>query len=334
MLAHLMMIAEPRVFGVLALLNKRCADLAHDLNRDKQRQWLEAVPATGVKIAWMNYRFRHSGKWHGEYRGCNSVRTKYYLRHYVNGQRWGSQITIMPHIGRAKISQYAGDKKNGIAKLYELDANKDIGRLLATYMYKDGVIDGLCREWWERHGGLKQEFTKHDGSFVGAFRRWYWNGKLMQVEYYDRGLSNGIGLHWRSNGKLISKWFYIDAHFDGWYETWFDNGRRHQRIHFNMNQRDGDAYLWNEQGTLIRHSQYSMDRLNGLQRLWNDRGVLIMKANYLDGAFHGKYETWFDNGRRKLRVYYTYGLRHGRLTKWSGDGRIIRQADYRYGKKI
>ena len=84
------------------------------------------------------------------------------------------------------------------------------GKVIWLYNYKDGKLEGLCRDWRE-NGQLYSEGNYKEGKLEGLKRKWYENGQLQWEENYKDGKLEGLCRDWHENGQLYSEGNYKDG---------------------------------------------------------------------------------------------------------------------------
>ena len=92
------------------------------------------------------------------------------------------------------------------------------GELFEEGTYVDGRREGPYRAFWE-DGDLYEEGTYLDGDFDGP-RRWYADGRLIEMVTYRRGVIDGLYERYRDDGSLDLKGMLQNGNPCG---VWFED---------------------------------------------------------------------------------------------------------------
>ncbi|MEU8292163.1 hypothetical protein [Streptomyces pseudogriseolus] len=80
------------------------------------------------------------------------------------------------------------------------------GKLVSLDVYRDGIQDGLSREWY-KDGTPRSEGTVRDGLPRGEFREWHANGVLASRKVFDNdGLTLREDDQWDETGRPTRSW--------------------------------------------------------------------------------------------------------------------------------
>lgn len=181
LLHALLMSVEPPVFALIARMNRYCAKMAHDLQEQKQAQWLE-LDTTGGGRRW---RFRHSKKYHGTQYFCHASALSAIVT-YHNNIRQGEGIESNYNFTRAMMAIYVNGLLNGPYAIFTL------------------AKPGRCLEF---------DRLVEMGTFVNEFRHglithWDADGTRHETEYRN-GERHGRELVWNEDGSLKREANYV-----------------------------------------------------------------------------------------------------------------------------
>lgn len=84
------------------------------------------------------------------------------------------------------------------------------GKATGVWMSKNGVSDGVYRDWFE-NGQLYFETNWKDGKLDGVYRRWYENGQLEIESRWKDGKWDGRRLEFNENGDVETEEYYING---------------------------------------------------------------------------------------------------------------------------
>lgn len=189
-LAHLLKVAEPPVFGTVARLNWHCAKTAKSVK--KIDDWLVARTDIVAGEIIVSRRFKDTLKPHGV---CANWRVdgSDQITEYYNGQRRGLSIEPVLRIRAFTrgLFTYADDQKHGPFAIFWVDPETlEFRRLLEMGSYKNGRLDGQYLRW-SLQGVLVEESHFRDGQFHGLQRQWDLEGKLYRIIEYKHGAFHG-----------------------------------------------------------------------------------------------------------------------------------------------
>jgi hypothetical protein len=146
-------------------------------------------------------------------------------------------------------------------------------------VYRDGLVDYLCREWDEQHPPDKQivvlnllGYTEKRPSALDEYPvTMASSGEIGHGNYFRKGMRQG---HW----KLL----------DG-------EGNRAEGAYIN-NMRDGFWIQWYPNGQKKIEGIFHNDMENGPSTQWAPDGRKIWEGSYRDGLYHGKLKIWNEGG--------------------------------------
>jgi antitoxin component YwqK of YwqJK toxin-antitoxin module len=89
--------------------------------------------------------------------------------------------------------------------------------------YKNGIVDGATRTFYEFNGKPKEEFVSKGGKKDGMLRRYYMSGKIKSKELYKNGSQHGISQEYYENGNIQQEVNYVNGKPDGEFKEYYDN---------------------------------------------------------------------------------------------------------------
>ena len=181
-----------------------------------------------------------------------------------------------------KLGEYKNGKHHGVFR------NWDWPWIQSEVHFKNGLLDGLSREW----DSLEEE---------------------PKLEYnFKKGKLHGIAKEWKKCEKG-----------DGVYK--FGELYLSQETPYNMGVIEGiDKHYYPEINT-VKHDTYKNGKLNGVSRtFW--KGKLIIENTYLNNNLHGKCSKWNDNfDKEYVKIYYLGKVTDAQC--WDLSGNLIRCPD-------
>lgn len=95
----------------------------------------------------------------------------------------------------------------------------------------------------------------YNGKEHGEWIRYYDNGQLQELRYFDKGVKT----------KTLTRWWA--------------NGQKQFQCSFANGEYEGPLYEWNEHGQLIREMNYKNGHESGSQKMYYDNGKI--RSNYI-----------------------------------------------------
>lgn len=260
---------------------------------------------------------------------------------------------------------FAGDKKEGIARIYYPD-----GKLKQTIPYSGGKKDGLSREFDEEGKVItlleynndflisreKINFTDAAGLKQGEWLDFWPDGTVKTERNYRDDLLHGYYKEYDQKGKLLVTLLYDNGKVTG---TDIDNSaeidiqNRYNEagkliysgpfkdgvpvgIHREYND-DGtvkNAHIYNDNGVLI--SDGVVDEGGNRNGQWKDYsagGVVIAEGAYSDNRRTGTWKFYNESGKLEQAGSYSNGRIDGTWRWYYPEGELLREEDYYQGKR-
>lgn len=196
------------------------------------------------------------------------------------------------------------------------------------YHYKDGLRDGMQKEWYS-NGQLKYEYFFKEGDYHGSLKKWNDKGTLIKTSEFKNGNTWGTVKEWYENGNPM-KWnsFHnteeMKTYFHGPFKYWDSTGTLREEYTMIENKMHGVHTKYYEDGHIELRSHYSSGKLDGDYRTFHPDGTPKVEAVFSNGEKTDDYKEFHPNGElwkiRKTKVdsmYYYYD--NGKL---NGFGRI------------
>jgi len=164
------------------------------------------------------------------------------------------------------------------------------------------------------NGQKKDEGTFKNGKKDGKFPKWFENGQMEEITYYEEGenSSKGTWFRWDDKGNMIEKM------------TFNDDGSR-------------DIYLkWDYLSGQIwkRDSLRGWLGGSGTSEYYHDNGQISSRYKIQFGKQTGPYTSWYEDGQMKSKGSYDDGKRNGLVTEWYENGQKMAEGTYKDGKLI
>ncbi|MDR1832986.1 MAG: toxin-antitoxin system YwqK family antitoxin [Fusobacteriaceae bacterium] len=89
--------------------------------------------------------------------------------------------------------------------------------------YKNGLVDGATRTFYEFNGKPQEEFVSKAGKRDGMLKRYYISGKIQSKEQYKGGALHGEAIEYYENGNVKSEGKYVNGKLDGDFKEYDEN---------------------------------------------------------------------------------------------------------------
>jgi antitoxin component YwqK of YwqJK toxin-antitoxin module len=200
---------------------------------------------------------------------------------------------------------YSDNKMNGYLKEYSPK-----GSLTNTTKYVNGVIQTNAPELakidvktsYYDNGTVKFTSTYKDGVAEGIHREFSPEGKVVNSKIYVDGALTGEGIldtagsqqgmwkEYHPNGKIKSEGEYLNSKRIGEWVFYHPNGKIEQKGKYDKKGKAQGAWKWfYESGNILREENYRNNLQDGLMTEYSDGEKIITTGQFVDGL---KEEKW------------------------------------------
>jgi uncharacterized protein len=205
---------------------------------------------------------------------------------------------------------FTDDKMNGYFKEYSPK-----GSLVNTTKYVNGVVQTNAPELakldvrtsYYDNGAVKFTATYKDGVAEGIQREFSPEGKVIGAKVYVEGVLTGEGIldtagreqgpwvEYHPNGQIKSKGEYLNGKRVGEWVFYYANGKIEQKGKYDKRGKAQGPWKWYyESGNLWREENYRNDLQDGMMTEYSDdtpeNAKIITKGEYLDGVKEGPWK--------------------------------------------
>jgi antitoxin component YwqK of YwqJK toxin-antitoxin module len=220
-----------------------------------------------------------------------------------NGLKQGLWKEFYPNGMVKNEVTYTDGKMSGYLKEYSIR-----GSLTNTTKYIDGVLQTDAPELakldvktaFYDNGAVRYTATYKDGVAEGIQREFSPEGKVINAKVYVGGVLTGEGIldtagrkqgpwkEYHPNGVLKSKGVYLNGkRVDDW-TFYFSNEVVEQKGKYDKKGKAQGPWKWYyESGNILREENYRNNLQDGLMTEYSDSGKVITKGEYLDGLKEG-----------------------------------------------
>lgn len=275
----------------------------------------------------------------------------YYVSNYKKGFLVGKKKKYS-HIGKLlsvehyKIIERDQQKQsvlNGKAVYYS-----NTGILIYKGVYKNGMKEGLWKDYNRRTGILLRELHYKHGRVNGEFTEYYRNGELQSrgIEITVDSLNfrqyfDGLLEEYDTNGVLTKITNYDMGKKTGRYETYYSQGKIDESGDYINNLKTGKWLYFDSNGDTLSYTSYKVIQKNGkdisikngIEKQWGKK-KLLSKLYDSNGVEHGVSVNYFSTGQVSKQANYNEGLLEGEYTEYYENGQIKTQKKYKIIKII
>lgn len=246
-LLYLLRMVDTLTVRAVALINRHCSAVAQAALRERLEPF-------GAACGHVNYRFKDSGEFHGEYREYypnNQIKLRCWFRYgkfHGNYEEWH----------RNGVRSVSGVYHHGarIGERHEWGPN---GEPTAYYTYQNGQYAGRQYSW--QANGAKYRCMNIMGSELhGKYYRWDFN-ETMVMQEYARDKQCGKDIQWNVRGYKVAIGNYKDDVAHGLFLLMYDDGKLCEIKNYKQGELHGEYLRWARDGTLIVHQVYKHDKL-------------------------------------------------------------------------
>lgn len=171
-----------------------------------------------------------------------------------------------------------------------------IGDSIKNYTDINGMKQGNWKTLYPNGNLAYEGYFKNDKP-LGAFKRYYENGKIQSESFFYENSKYASVMMYNNATRKIASGRYIDKLKDSVWHYYADNG------------------------TLILIEQYDAGKMTGESKLYfYPSGELSEVTNYEDGVKHGVYEKYYLDGTLRLRTKYCHGVMCDTLFTYHTNG--------------
>jgi hypothetical protein len=122
--------------------------------------------------------------------------------------------------------------------------------------YSGFVVDG---RYASGHPKIQQEYR--NGKKWGLRKKWYENGQLTQMSYFEDGVAHGIMREWHENGVTMAEGSFEQGKLHGVVRRWYSTGKREAEYPYTNGELNGLVLQWSRKGFMIGRMQYENGKM-------------------------------------------------------------------------
>lgn len=92
--------------------------------------------------------------------------------------------------------------------------------------------------------------TYYNGKEHGEWKRFYANGHLQELRYYNQGVKTNTLNRWWPNGQMQFVCTFKNGEYEGALEEWNENGQLTQQMHYTDGHEEGSQKMYYDNGKI------------------------------------------------------------------------------------
>ena len=220
----------------------------------------------------------------------------------------------------------------------------------------NGKKQGL---WEDKSNGGSSKGTYVDNQKEGCWASYSTDGKLIRIENFSNGGTNGITVEIDQRGYLVGETYYLNNLIEGTAKKFFYGTNPASSIDYLHGKINGKKkiYYENSAGKIMEESEYKDDLKNGHSNFYLLNGDPIAEYNYVNNEMQGVQKSYYpgkklmteqefkdnvengfskeyyENGKLKSEGTYLNGSLNGPWKEYDEDGKLKAQGNYSNGEK-
>jgi antitoxin component YwqK of YwqJK toxin-antitoxin module len=204
------------------------------------------------------------------------------------------------------------------------------GELESKTYFKNGEKVGVYTSYHE-NGKMKcQGFYLNDVR-RGEWKWWYSNGNPDEVDYFQKGIANGIVEVWNPDSTANYEVRYIMGDMRDYY-YYDDKGNEIFKIE--TQNGSGKFQVKDPESHLTFSGTYKHGNLDGKSKTTTESGVVLAELNYQEGERNGVCKYKYPNGALSSELNYVFGDNHGDWKYYYADGTLSQLHHYSFGVEV
>lgn len=311
-----------------------------DKNGWKQGMWKEFYP-NGIVKTEVTYTDDKMSGYLKEYSPKGSLLN---TTKYINGvlQKNAPELAkldVKTAYYESGAVHYTATYKDGVAEGIQKEFSED-GKLLNAKVYVDGNLtsEGIIDTAGQKQGPWKEYYpngvVKSKGSYLNGKRVDEWtfyfaNEKTEQIGKYDKkGKAQGPWKWYYESGNILREENYRNNQQDGLMTEYSDSGKVITKGEYLDGLKEGPWMLelqeYKEEGT------YKADKRDGeWKHYYTETNTLRFVGKFIDGTPDGLQQFYYANGKLKQKGKYVGGLKDGNWEFYDEDGFLIFTVQYK-----
>ncbi len=157
-------------------------------------------------------------------------------------------------------------------------------------------------------------------------------GKITQIDYYKKGMLHGSSITYSQfNESPTSEANYLYGKKNGVARLYYDNNKLQEESYYRDDMKDGTSKWFNKSGRTIAIYNYKMGNFDGLQKTFYENDSVQTIVTYKDNVKSGPYKELFRTGMVKTSGQYINDLQEGTWTEFDETGKAIKIQKYKAG---
>jgi len=260
---------------------------------------------------------------------------------YKDGDHVGSSCTFHPE-GLLESEEFYNDEGKSIRSIsygpdgsvlsdidYEYGSHTfDVyfpnGKLKERKNISDNEFHGLYEEFYP-NGNLAAKIEYNHKFINGYYKKWDHNGNISYEMPYIMNLAEGEG-KWYVNGKLDYVGYYELGKNQGKAISYHYNGQKARETEYVDDERIGYTNYYSPEGILMYRVRYENNIMKAYSYL-DKTGNMVPETVIMDSTT--KIIAYYPNGKISAVIELYRGLYHGKLVNYYPTGGLLREATFK-----
>lgn len=229
--------------------------------------------------------------------------------------------------------KYTATYKDGVAEGIQREFSQE-GKVVNAKVFVGGVLTGegildtagLKQGFWKEYhpnGELKSQGTYMNGKRVDEWTFFHPNKTVEQKGKYDKkGKAQGPWKWFYESGNILREENYRNGLQDGMMTEYSDSGKVITKGEYIDGLKEGPWMLelpeYREEGT------YKADKRDGLwKHYYTETNTLRFQGKFIDGVPDGLQQFYYPNGKEKQKGKYVGGAKEGNWEFFDQDGYLF-----------
>lgn len=211
---------------------------------------------------------------------------------YKAGKKNGAFIEASKDRKTYTENTYRNDTLVKVAELWDATGRQR----KKEYEVRDGVKNGLYREWYDYSTVEKLTGSYRNGLREGLFTEFNTAGKKKLSYTYVAGVLQGERCDYDANGKIETRGYLKNSVYDSTFTEYYETGEKAWEGRCRNGLFEGEFTAYYKTGIAKEKGFYSNDVREGTVYGFATDGRKQFSAGYKNGMLHGLYLEYHENG--------------------------------------
>ena len=186
--------------------------------------------------------------------------------------------------------------------------------------------------WVKRYGNgnILYQGTFKDDKPIGEFKRFYEDGTVKAILYYDPAGETATAVFYHPDGKKAAEGKYTAQKKEGTWKYYSANteGYMISEENYSSDKHEGVSRKFYQTGDVAEILPYHNDLKEGEWIQYYTDGKICLKATYKNGMLEGAFLLYFPDGTAQYEGTYLNDKRNGKWKAYNEDGTLRSEIEY------